>query len=45
MGILIALNVSFDFVFCDVVRVSLKQKACLQIIILQRSTDYYDDID
>ena len=35
VGILNALNVSADFVFCDVVRASLKQKSCLLYDMIQ----------
>ena len=35
VGILNALNVSSDFVFCDVVLASLKQKSCLLYEMIQ----------
>lgn len=35
VGILNALNVSADFVFCDVVSASLKQKSCLLYDMIQ----------
>lgn len=35
VGILNALNVPSDFVFCDVVRASLKQKCCLLYDMIQ----------
>lgn len=35
VGILNALKVSSDFVFCDVVRASLKQKSCLLYEMIQ----------
>lgn len=35
VGILNALNVSADFVFCDVVTASLKQKSCLLYDMIQ----------